>query len=155
MNIWKTEPAMVIAVLQAAIALVTAFGLQLSAGQVGAIMAFAAAVLGFLTRSQVSPAPKPPSSGSGDGGKPVHIHLQDPDETPTLKLTGLALCCFAALVLVGCGLLGNAAPPDEAPPCDDASFAELSANCGDDEAECDRQISEREDFCAKRIQGEP
>lgn len=52
----------------------------------------------------------------------------------------------------GCGLLGPAAPPDEAPPCDTASYAKLSVTCGNDEAECNKQIEEREAFCAKRVE---
>jgi hypothetical protein len=51
----KREPAMVIAALQACIALGAAFGLQLSGEQIGAVMAACAAVLGLVTRSMVSP----------------------------------------------------------------------------------------------------
>jgi hypothetical protein len=50
------EPAMVLALVQASIALVVAFGLRLSADQIGAILAVTAVVLGLITRSQVSPA---------------------------------------------------------------------------------------------------
>ncbi len=56
-----------------------------------------------------------------------------------------------SLVLTGCGLLGSAASP-ESPPCDELSYAKLAASCGNDEAICDEAISEREAFCAKRIQ---
>ena len=55
-TIFGREPAMVLAVIQAAIALVIAFGLNLSNVQVGAIVAFSAVVLGLITRSQVTPA---------------------------------------------------------------------------------------------------
>jgi hypothetical protein len=55
-SLWGREPAMVIAIVQAVLALVVAFGLQLSAEQVGAVLALTAAVLGFLTRSQVTPS---------------------------------------------------------------------------------------------------
>jgi hypothetical protein len=51
----KKEPAMVIAALQACIALGAAFGLKLSADQLGAVTAACAAVLGLVTRSMVSP----------------------------------------------------------------------------------------------------
>ena len=54
---WDREPVYFIAVVQAAIALVVAFGLNLSAGQITAILAFVAALLSFLTRSRVSPVP--------------------------------------------------------------------------------------------------
>lgn len=49
------EPALWMGLVGAAIALGTAFGLHLSAEQVGAISALAAAILAFVTRSQVSP----------------------------------------------------------------------------------------------------
>lgn len=52
---WNREPVMFMAVVQAGIALLTAFGLHLTAEQVGAIMAFTAALLGLIVRAQVSP----------------------------------------------------------------------------------------------------
>ncbi len=55
-TIWGREPAMVLALVQAVIALVVAFGLQLEPDQIGAILAVTAVVLGLITRSQVSPA---------------------------------------------------------------------------------------------------
>lgn len=60
MNLFNREPAMIVALLQAAIALGVSFGLQLTSEQIGTIMAFTAAILGLITRSQVSP----------NGGKP-------------------------------------------------------------------------------------
>lgn len=39
----------------------------------------------------------------------------------------------------------------EPPPCDPASYAVLAASCGDDELECNRQIDERQAYCAERI----
>ena len=55
-TIWGREPAIVLALVQAVIALVVAFGLQLEPDQIGAILAVTAVVLGLITRSQVSPA---------------------------------------------------------------------------------------------------
>ena len=55
----NTEPAMLMAVIQGAVGLFVAFGLDLSAEQVGSIMAVAAAVLGLWTRSKVTPVDKP------------------------------------------------------------------------------------------------
>ena len=55
-SLWGREPAMILAVVQAALALVVAFGVGLSAEQTGAVLALSAAVLGLLTRSQVTPA---------------------------------------------------------------------------------------------------
>ena len=57
MNLWKTEPALILAVIQAGLALGVAFGLKWTAEQVGMITAFTAAVLGLVTRSRVSPTP--------------------------------------------------------------------------------------------------
>jgi hypothetical protein len=54
-TIFGREPAMVLALVQAAIALVVAFGLRLAPDQTGAILALTAVVLGLITRSQVSP----------------------------------------------------------------------------------------------------
>ena len=54
-TIWGREPAMVLALVQAVIALVVAFGLQLAPDQIGAILAVTAVVLGLITRSQVTP----------------------------------------------------------------------------------------------------
>ena len=56
---WQREPVMFMAVVQSGLALVTAFGLNLSGDQIGAIMAFSSAVFGFIARSQVSPDAKP------------------------------------------------------------------------------------------------
>ena len=55
-TIWGREPAMVLALVQAVIALVAAFGLSLEPVQIGAILAVTAVILGLITRSQVSPA---------------------------------------------------------------------------------------------------
>lgn len=51
----NAEPVMVLAVVQAVLALGTSFGLGLSAEQVGAILAVSAAVLGLIARQKVTP----------------------------------------------------------------------------------------------------
>lgn len=51
----RNEPALVVAAVAAVISLLLAFGLSLSEEQIGAIMAVVVAVLGFVTRSQVTP----------------------------------------------------------------------------------------------------
>lgn len=56
MDIFGREPVLVLAAIQAGIALVAAFGLQLSAEQIAALVAFSAAVLGVIARQQVKPA---------------------------------------------------------------------------------------------------
>ena len=54
-TIWSREPAMVLALDQAMIALVVAFGLNLAPDQIGANLAVTAVILGLITRSRVSP----------------------------------------------------------------------------------------------------
>lgn len=53
--IFNREPAAILAVVQTVLALIIAFGLDLSSGQVGGVLAVSAAVLGLITRSQVTP----------------------------------------------------------------------------------------------------
>jgi hypothetical protein len=57
--IWKREPAMILGVVQAIVALAISFGFGLSAEQTGAILAVTAAVLALVTRSQVTPVARP------------------------------------------------------------------------------------------------
>lgn len=57
---WKLEPVLVLGAVQAILALAVAFGLDLSAEQVGAIVAASAAVLSVVTRTQVTPNEKVP-----------------------------------------------------------------------------------------------
>lgn len=57
----KSEPAAVAGAVQAVIALVVAFGLSLSADQIGAIMAVVAAALALVVRQNVAPAVADPT----------------------------------------------------------------------------------------------
>lgn len=59
MNPFDREPVLVLGLVQAVIALIAAFGFELSAQQVGAILAVTAAVLGYVTRTQVTPVKTP------------------------------------------------------------------------------------------------
>ena len=54
-NLWGREPAMVVAFVQALIALALAFGLNLSDEQFAAIVTVVSLGLGLLTRSRVTP----------------------------------------------------------------------------------------------------
>jgi hypothetical protein len=54
-TIFGREPVMILAVVQAAIALAVGFGLNWSGDQVALVTAFSAAVLGLIARQQVSP----------------------------------------------------------------------------------------------------
>lgn len=58
-RLWSREPVLTLTVVQGAIGLGTAFGLGLTAGQVGAIMAFTASVLGWIARESVTPMATP------------------------------------------------------------------------------------------------
>ena len=56
-SIWAAEPTLVLSVVSAGVALAVGFGAHVTTEQMGLIMAFAAAVLGLINRSQVtSPA---------------------------------------------------------------------------------------------------
>ncbi len=56
-NFWSAEPTLILSAVSAALSLAIGFGLNITTQQMGLIMAFAAAVLGVLNRSQVtSPA---------------------------------------------------------------------------------------------------
>lgn len=60
--ILKREPALFSGLVAATIALVTAFGLELTAEQVGAIMALTTAVLSVIVRQNVTPYPAVPNN---------------------------------------------------------------------------------------------
>jgi len=49
------EPAMILGLVQAGLALAVGFGLDLSAEQVSLLMAFAAAIVAVITRAVVTP----------------------------------------------------------------------------------------------------
>ncbi len=54
-KLWKAEPALIVGVLQALVALAVSFGFNLSADQIGALVAAMAAVFAVVTRTQVTP----------------------------------------------------------------------------------------------------
>ena len=54
-NLWGRQPVMVLAFVQAGLALGMAFGLHFTPAQMGTVMAFVAAGIGLLTSSQVTP----------------------------------------------------------------------------------------------------
>jgi hypothetical protein len=57
---FNREPILWLAAVQALIAIVTSFGLDLNGQQTGAIMAVTAALLGLVARQRVSPVvPEP------------------------------------------------------------------------------------------------
>lgn len=54
-TVWGREPVAIVATFQTLLALLLAFGVDLTVEQTGAILAATAAVLGLVARSQVSP----------------------------------------------------------------------------------------------------
>lgn len=54
-NIFGREPALVVAAIGALVSVAVGFGLELTAEQVGLVMAAVSAVVGLVVRSQVSP----------------------------------------------------------------------------------------------------
>ena len=56
MKIWNREPALVLAAVQALLALLISFGADLTVEQTGTILALTAAILGLITRTKVSPS---------------------------------------------------------------------------------------------------
>jgi hypothetical protein len=54
-NLYDTEPALVLGAVQSVLALLLAFGVDLTTEQVGAILAVSAAVLSLLVRRKVTP----------------------------------------------------------------------------------------------------
>jgi hypothetical protein len=59
-NLFKAEPAVVVSLVSAIIALAVSFGLHWSNEQIGAVMAVVTILAGVLIRSQVSPTPPKP-----------------------------------------------------------------------------------------------
>lgn len=56
-KLWNAEPAVIVSLVSAIIALVVAFGVDLTQAQIGSIMAVVTILAGLLIRSQVSPSP--------------------------------------------------------------------------------------------------
>jgi hypothetical protein len=54
--LFRDEPVLILAAVQAAITLVVSFGLSLEPEQIGAIVAFTGTVLSLIARRRVTPA---------------------------------------------------------------------------------------------------
>jgi hypothetical protein len=54
-NLYGRQPVMLLALLQAGLAMLMGFGLHLTGDQVALVVAFSAALLGVLTQTQVTP----------------------------------------------------------------------------------------------------
>lgn len=70
MNIFNREPALILAALNALIALGVGFGLKLTPQQAALINAAVVSILGLVTRSRVSPVPSEPMVDLAKVGKP-------------------------------------------------------------------------------------
>ena len=68
-SLWNREPVLFMTVIQAGLALLLSFGIHLSVEQIGAILAFSAAVIGFVVRSQVVPTGNAPPPSVTMGAK--------------------------------------------------------------------------------------
>ena len=55
MTIWNREPALILGLVQAVLALLLAFGVHLTVEQVGTILAVSAALLSVVVRQRVTP----------------------------------------------------------------------------------------------------
>ena len=84
-TIFGRKPALVLALVQAVIALVVAFGLNVAPNQIGAILAVTAVVLGLITRSRVSPTLLPRS----EGRVPARLAPADADRPPGRRPGGV------------------------------------------------------------------
>lgn len=58
MTLLKMEPAVIVSLVSAVIALAVSFGLELTAEQTGSIMAVVVIVAGLITRQAVTPTAK-------------------------------------------------------------------------------------------------
>lgn len=57
MSLIRSEPALVAALIQTVLAACVVFGVDLTPGQVAAVLAVTGAVLAIIVRSKVSPVP--------------------------------------------------------------------------------------------------
>lgn len=111
-SLWKAEPTMILAVISAGIALAIGFGAHITTQQMGLLMAFSAAVLGLINRSQVvSPATlqsmTPATLATAqDAAQPV----KDTIKKLPVVLLALVLCSGSA-----CKALAPQAPPNLTP----------------------------------------
>lgn len=116
----RGEPALVLGLVQSVIALVAAFGLELSAEQTGAILAVTAAVLSIVTRQLVTPASRPPEppASAGPGAAllvPLAIlALTGCTSTRAKQACGPTVTLSTAALLEACTLAYQRAPDVQA-----------------------------------------
>ena len=108
---------MVLALVQAVLALVVAFGLNLAPDQIGAILAVTAVILGLITRSRVSPVHARMKDGYLRGSLP---------RTPTARQVDV----LAAFVASGGSVAEAAARVGVRPSTAKRHLADLRARSG-------------------------
>lgn len=59
-NVIKNEPALIVGLVQAVLALILAFGVDLSEEQIGSILAITSVILAIVTRMLVTPTSSTP-----------------------------------------------------------------------------------------------
>jgi nitrate/nitrite transporter NarK len=59
-NVLRNEPALIVGLVQAVLALVLAFGVDLSEEQIGSILAITSVILAIITRMLVTPTTSTP-----------------------------------------------------------------------------------------------
>lgn len=102
-NLWNAEPTLILAVVQAGLALGMAFGLNISAQQMALILTFSGAVLALVNRSQVTS----PQTLSDMTPKTLAAaqDASDPVKQTVRKLPVVLLACvlsFGAVALPAC-----------------------------------------------------
>ena len=82
-NVLKTEPVLITGLVTTVIALLLAFGVNLSQEQVGSIMAVVAALIAIVTRALVTPNTSVPEpTGPGTGAPPAAAPAEQTPEDP-------------------------------------------------------------------------
>src|SRR5262249_48266167 len=100
-GLWKLvrqQPVYCQGVIQAIIALAVSFGANLSSGQVGALTAATAAILAFVTQTQVTPVVNP----RDNDGNPL-VPAETKTQTPRGSVTSSERLSVASMV----GALGS------------------------------------------------
>lgn len=119
-NLWKAEPTMILAVVQAGLALGMAFGLHITVQQMALILTFTGAVLALINRSQVT------SPGTLQMLTPATLAAAQDAAQPVKDAIRKLPVVLLTLTLVGgwgCATLSPKAPSNLTPPATTAFYA--------------------------------
>jgi hypothetical protein len=114
-NLWKAEPTLLLSAVSAGIALLLAFGVPVTKEQMGAIMAFVAAVLGLINRAQVT------SPASLQNMTPKDLATAQDAAQPVKDITKKLPIVLVALML-GSSMACASAPPNLTPQATQAFY---------------------------------